>query len=53
MINALLDKVFSRLRILYNNFLKPLKTLKAINIYIIRVNNRYKMTREIRKKKKI
>ena len=53
MMNALFDKVFSRLRIVYDNFLKFSKTLKEIKAYFIRVNNRYKITRKIRKKKKI
>ena len=53
MINALLDKIFFRLRIVYDNLLKFLKTLKKIKTYFIRVNNRYKVTRKIRKKEKI
>ena len=52
MMNALLDKVFFRLRIVYNNFLKSLKTLKEIKTYFICVNNRHKMTRKIREKEK-
>ena len=51
--NALFDKIFLRLRIVYDNFLKSLKTLKEIKAYFIRVNNRHKMTRETREKKKI
>ena len=50
--NALLDKVFSRLQIVYDNFLKFSKTLKEIKIYFIRVNNRYKVTRKTREKEK-
>ena len=53
MMNALLDKVFFRLRIVYDNFLKSSKTLKEIKTYFICVNNRHKMTRKIRKKEKI
>ena len=51
--NALLDKVFLQLRIVYDNFLKSLKTLKEIKAYFIRVNNCHKMTRKIREKEKI
>ena len=50
--NALLDKVFFQLQIVYDNFLKSSKTLKEIKAYFIYVNNRHKMTREIREKKK-
>ena len=50
--NALLDKVFSRLRIVYDNLLKPSKTLKEIKTYFIRINNRHKVTRETREKEK-
>ena len=53
MMNALLDKVFFRLRIIYDNFLKPSKTLEKIKAYFIYVNNRHKMTRKTREKKKI
>ena len=53
MMNTLFDKVFSRLRIVYDNFLKSLKTLKKIKAYFICVNNRHKMTRKIRAKKKL
>ena len=53
MMNALLDKVFFRLQIVYDNLLKPSKTLKEIKIYFIRVNNRHKMTWKIREKEKI
>ena len=52
MMNALLDKIFFRLRIVYDNLLKPSKTLKEIKAYFIRVNNRYKMTRKTREKEK-
>ena len=51
--NALLDKIFSRLRIVYDNFLKLSKTLKKIKTYFTRVNNCHKMTRKIHKKEKI
>ena len=51
--NALFNKVFLRLRIVYDNFLKSSKTLKKIKTYFIRVNNRHKMTRKIREKEKI
>ena len=51
--NALLDKVFFQLQIVYDNFLKFSKTLKKIKTYFIRVNNRHKMTRKTREKKKI
>ena len=53
MIDALLDKVFFRLWIVYDNLLKFLKILKKIKVYFICVNNHHKMTREIRKKEKI
>ena len=52
MMNALLDKVFFWLRIVYNNLLKLSKTLKKIKTYFIRVNNRHRMTRKIREKEK-
>ena len=52
MMNALLDKISFRLRIVYNNFLKSSKTLKEIKTYFTRINNRHKMTRKIREKKK-
>ena len=51
--NALLDKVFSRLQIVYNNFLKFSKMLKEIKTYFIYINNRSKLTRKICEKKKI
>ena len=51
--NTLLNKVFFQLSIVYDNFLKFSKTLKKIKAYFIRVNNRHKMTRKIRKKEKI
>ena len=50
--NALLNKVFFRLQIIYDNFLKSSKTLKKIKAYFIRVNNRYKVTRKIHEKEK-
>ena len=50
--NALLDKVFFRLRIVYDNLLKFSKTLKEIKAYFIRVNNRHKVTRKICEKEK-
>ena len=50
--NALLDKVSFQLRIVYDNLLKPSKTLKEIKAYFIRVNNRHKVTRKTREKKK-
>ena len=50
--NALFNKVFLRLQIVYDNFLKSSKTLKKIKAYFIRVNNCYKVTRKIREKKK-
>ena len=53
MMNILLDKVFSQLQIVYDNFLKSLKTLKEIKAYFTRVNNRHKMTRKTREKEKI
>ena len=52
MMNALLDKVFFWLQIVYDNLLKPSKTLKEIKAYFIRANNRHKMTRKIREKEK-
>ena len=51
--NALLDKIFFRLWIIYDNFLKSSKTLKEIKTYFICVNNHHKMTRKIHKKEKI
>ena len=51
--NALFDKVFFQLWIVYDNFLKFSKTLKEIKAYFIRVNNRHKMTRKIHEKEKI
>ena len=53
MINALCNKIFFQLQIIYNNLLKSSKTLKEIKTYFIHVNNRYKMTRKIHEKKKI
>ena len=50
MMNALLDKVFFQLRIVYNNLLKPSKTLKEIKAYFICVNNCHKVTRKTREK---
>ena len=52
MMNALLDKISFRLRIVYDNLLKLSKTLKEIKTYFTRVNNRHKVTRKIRKKEK-
>ena len=51
--NALFNKIFFRLQIVYDNFLEFLKTLKEIKTYFIRVNNRHKMTRKICEKEKI
>ena len=51
--NALFNKIFFRLQIIYDNLLKSSKTLKEIKTYFICVNNRYKMTRKIREKEKI
>ena len=53
MMNALFNKVSFQLQIVYNNLLKPSKTLKKIKAYFIYVNNCHKMTRKIRKKEKI
>ena len=53
MMNALFNKIFFWLQIIYDNFLKSLKTLKEIKAYFIYVNNRHKMTRKICKKEKI
>ena len=53
MMNALFNKVFFWLWIIYDNLLKFSKTLKKIKAYFICVNNRHKMTRKIRKKEKI
>ena len=53
MMNALFNKIFFELQIVYDNFLKSSKTLKKIKIYFIHVNNRHKMTRKTREKKKI
>ena len=53
MMNALLDKIFFQLQIIYDNFLKFSKMLKKIKTYFIRINNRYKMMRKTREKKKI
>ena len=52
MMNALLDKIFFRLQIVYDNFLKSSKILKEIKTYFICINNRYKMTRKTREKEK-
>ena len=52
MMNALLDKVFSQLRIVYDNLLKPSKTLKEIKAYFICINNRHKVTRKTCEKEK-
>ena len=52
MMNALLDKVSFRLRIVYDNLLKFSKTLKEIKAYFTCVNNRHRMTRKTRKKEK-
>ena len=51
--NALLDKIFFRLQIIYDNLLKSSKTLKEIKTYFIYVNNCHKVTQETREKKKI
>ena len=51
--NALLDKIFSQLQIIYDNFLKSSKTLKEIKAYFIRINNRHKITRKTYEKEKI
>ena len=51
--NALFNKVFFQLRIVYDNFLKSSKTLKKIKTYFICVNNRHKMTRKTCEKEKI
>ena len=53
MINVLLDKVFFQLKIIYDNLLKSLKTLKEIKIYFIHENNSHKMTRKTHEKEKI
>ena len=50
--NALLDKIFFQLWIIYDNLLKSSKTLEKIKAYFIRVNNRHKMTRKTREKEK-
>ena len=50
--NALFDKIFSQLRIVYDNLLKFSKTLKEIKAYFTRVNNRHKMTRKTHEKEK-
>ena len=52
MMNVLLDKVFFRLQIVYDNFLKSSKTLKEIKAYFICVDNRHRMTRKTREKEK-
>ena len=51
--NALFNKVFFRLQIVYDSLLKFSKTLKKIKTYFIRVNNRRKMTQKIREEEKI
>ena len=53
MINALLDKIFLRLQIVYDNFLKFFKILKKIKVYFTHVNNCHKITRKTYEKKKI
>ena len=50
--NALFNKVFFRLQIVYDNLLKSSKTLKEIKTYFIRINNRHKVTRKTCKKEK-
>ena len=50
--NALLNKIFFRLQIVYDNLLKSSKTLKEIKAYFTYVNNRHKMTRKTREKEK-
>ena len=52
MMNALLNKVFFWLRVVYDNLLKFPKTLKEIKAYFIRVNNCHKITRKTREKEK-
>ena len=51
--NVLLNRIFFRLRIIYDNLLKSSKTLKEIKAYFIHVNNRHKVTRKTCKKEKI
>ena len=53
MMNALFNKIFFRLQIVYDNFLKSSKTLKEIKTYFTYINNRHKVTRKIREKEKI
>ena len=50
--NVLFNKVFLRLQIVYDNFLKSSKTLKEIKAYFIYVNNCHKLTRKTREKEK-
>ena len=52
MMNALLDKVFFRLQVVYDNLLKSPKTLKEIKTYFTRVDNRHRMTRKTHEKEK-
>ena len=52
MMNALLNKVFFRLQVVYDNFLKSSKTLKEIKAYFTCINNRHRVTRKIREKEK-
>ena len=50
--NALFDKIFFRLRIIYDNFLKSSKTLKKIKVYFIYINNYHKITQKTCEKEK-
>ena len=52
MVDALLDKVSPRLRVVYDNLLEPPKTLEEIKAYFTRVDNRHRVTRETREKEK-
>ena len=52
MMDALLNKVFFRLQIVYDNLLKLSKTLKEIKAYFTRIDNRHRMTPKTREKEK-
>ena len=53
MMNVLFDKIFLQLQIIYDNFLKSLKTLKEIKAYFIYINNCHRMTQKTCEKEKI
>ena len=48
--NALFDKILSRLRMKYENLLKFSKILKKIKTFFIRIDNRPKKYKKLKKK---